>query len=132
MKDEIYAGIKNAINRGSTVEAAVQSLINAGYNPPEVKEAARLIESGASQFVVDAAGGQPEMVNAQPEKKQEVKKDDSAMQLPTAPEQTVRPTTQAYKSESSGTKVLMIVAIILAGLCLIGGIGLLVYYYFIR
>lgn len=40
MREELEAGLKNAIERGSSLEEAVQSFINAGYNPVEVKEAA--------------------------------------------------------------------------------------------
>mgnify|MGYP001579571478 CR=1 FL=1 len=42
-KDEIAAGIRNAMERGSSVEDAIQSFINAGYNPNEVEEAASAI-----------------------------------------------------------------------------------------
>lgn len=45
MKDEIQAGIKNAIERGYTIDEAIQSFISAGYNPVEVKEAASTIDS---------------------------------------------------------------------------------------
>ena len=48
MIDEIASGLKNAIERGFSVESAVESFIKAGYNPEEVREAARLITEGAS------------------------------------------------------------------------------------
>ena len=51
MIDEIHAGIKNAIERGSSLEEAVQSFISAGYNPVEVKEAANSIGSGAGAII---------------------------------------------------------------------------------
>jgi len=51
MKDEIQAGLKNAIERGSTIEEAVQSFTNAGYNPVEVKEAANNISQGVTDIV---------------------------------------------------------------------------------
>lgn len=51
MKDEIQAGLKNAIERGSSLEEAVQSFIAAGYNPVEVKEAANSINSGATSVI---------------------------------------------------------------------------------
>jgi hypothetical protein len=43
MNEEILAGLKNAMERGTSLEAAVDSFINAGYNPLEVKEAAQII-----------------------------------------------------------------------------------------
>ncbi len=51
MKDEIEAGIKNALERGDSLEQAVKTFIAAGYNPVEVKEAANAISSGASSIV---------------------------------------------------------------------------------
>ncbi|MDO8509286.1 MAG: hypothetical protein Q7S27_06425 [Nanoarchaeota archaeon] len=41
MIEEIAGGLKNAIERGSTLEQAVQSFITAGYNPVEVRQAAQ-------------------------------------------------------------------------------------------
>ena len=52
-KDEIVAGIRNAIERGSSVEDAVQSFINAGYNPNEVEEAASAIAPGSISIIED-------------------------------------------------------------------------------
>ncbi|MEI6849525.1 MAG: hypothetical protein WCK29_00655 [archaeon] len=46
MRDEIQAGLKNALERGDTLDQAVQSFISAGYNPVEVKEAANSLNSG--------------------------------------------------------------------------------------
>tara|TARA_Y100000310_G_C20687731_1_gene820201 strand:+ start:1535 stop:2191 length:657 start_codon:yes stop_codon:yes gene_type:complete len=50
MRDEIVSGIKNAIDRGSTMDQAVNSFINAGYNPVEVKQAASFLTSGATSI----------------------------------------------------------------------------------
>lgn len=49
MKDEIIGGLRNALERGSSPDVAVQSFINAGYNPIEVKQAA--------QFILQKSGG---------------------------------------------------------------------------
>jgi hypothetical protein len=37
VNEEILGGIKNAMERGSSFEQAVQSFINAGYNQNEVQ-----------------------------------------------------------------------------------------------
>lgn len=47
MREEIVAGLKNAIARGSSIEQATQSFINAGYNPSEVSEAANFLSNSA-------------------------------------------------------------------------------------
>jgi hypothetical protein len=50
MNDELIGGIRNALERGSSLEQAVQSLINAGYNPLEVKEASKFFNQTASSI----------------------------------------------------------------------------------
>lgn len=45
-KEEILSGIKNAISRGSSIDQAAQSFINAGYNPQEVQQAKEELSSG--------------------------------------------------------------------------------------
>ena len=46
MREDIYGAIKNALERGETIEEAIQSLINSGYNSVEVKETAQEIVKG--------------------------------------------------------------------------------------
>ncbi len=48
MNEEILAGLKGAIDRGFKLEESIQSFINAGYNPSEVREAASVISKGFS------------------------------------------------------------------------------------
>jgi len=67
MRDEIWAGLKNAIERGEPIDKAVQSFISAGYNAEEVKEAAKGISSGASAIITEP---KPKEEIKQPEKKQ--------------------------------------------------------------
>lgn len=50
MGEDIFAGLKNAVERGYSIDKAVQSFINAGYNPVEVKRAAEKLQ-GASGIV---------------------------------------------------------------------------------
>ncbi len=47
MKEELVTGIRNAIERGDSMNKAIASFVNAGYNPIEVDEAAKIV-SGAS------------------------------------------------------------------------------------
>lgn len=51
MKEEIIGGLKNALERGSSLDSAAQSFINAGYNPSDVNEAARALSQGASSII---------------------------------------------------------------------------------
>jgi len=41
MREDIAAGLKNAFERGESMEKAVQAFISAGYNKSEVEEAAK-------------------------------------------------------------------------------------------
>ena len=61
MKDEILYGLKNAIQRGSTLERAMQSFINAGYNETEVRETGKMLSSGVTDII---SGEIPEISSA--------------------------------------------------------------------
>jgi hypothetical protein len=62
MKDEIQAGLKNALERGFSLDNAVQSFISAGYNPFEVKEAANSLSGGVTPLVVQDKNSQTNSV----------------------------------------------------------------------
>jgi len=50
MNDELTGAIRNALERGFSLEQAIQSLINAGYNSIEVNEAAKFFNQSASSI----------------------------------------------------------------------------------
>ncbi len=51
MREDIVAGLKNALEREIPLEKAIQSFINAGYNPVEVKQAAESMTDGATATI---------------------------------------------------------------------------------
>ncbi len=51
MRNEILAGLKNALERGESIEESIQTFINAGYNPVEVRESANILAGGASYLI---------------------------------------------------------------------------------
>ena len=120
MKDEIVSGLKNAVERGSTIEQAVQSFINAGYNPVEVRQAASFMSSGATSISTQpfqqipqptphggAQGTQPQnFSNYQQIPQQEIQPYSNYQQIP---------------QRKSGSKFWIILLIILL-ILLIGGI----------
>jgi len=59
VKKEIVSGLRNAIERGESLEKAMQSFANAGYNPQEIQQAA----AEAKQDLVVAA--QPQATTEQ-------------------------------------------------------------------
>ena len=46
-REEIVAGLKNAVARGESLERAMQTMISAGYSPEEIREAAGYVSMGA-------------------------------------------------------------------------------------
>ena len=65
MNEEILAGIKNAIERGYSLEQAVQSFINAGYNAMEVRNIAETFSTGASTLTLNNAPGKKQVISDQ-------------------------------------------------------------------
>ena len=104
MKDEIISGLRNAMNHGSSLEQAVRSFINAGYNSQEVQESARIISSGVSGLVYAPESGRENKEN----------------ELPPLPSE------KNEKKKSHGKTWLVIVLIVVL-LGVLGGIGLLLY-----
>ncbi|MBU0761000.1 MAG: hypothetical protein KJ600_01280 [Nanoarchaeota archaeon] len=115
MKDEIAAGLRNALEREQSLEQATQSFVNAGYNPHEVAAAADFVSQGVSDIVYP----NPKKVN---------------VEVPAAPlsEQegggvTKLPTTLGNKKVGGKKLGILIVAIFLI-VILFSVIGYLVYY----
>ncbi len=67
-KEEIIAGLKNAVSRGESVQQASQSFINAGYNSQEVMAAAAEVQQqiGITGYMAQAPSqplqSQPQMM----------------------------------------------------------------------
>lgn len=52
MRDDIYGGLRNALEHGTSLEQAIKSFTNAGYPEVEVREAAKALEGGSSLLTV--------------------------------------------------------------------------------
>ena len=114
MSEELIAGLKNAMERGQSLEQAEQSFISAGYNPEEVRAAGDIISSsgGATRIVGwNENGG----LNA---KKHE---------LPEMPKPMVRKPEAEGRREGGGHRGLLIIGLIIALLIFLGAIGYLVW-----
>lgn len=55
MRDEIVGGLRNALDRGESLEQAMQSFINAGYSPLEVREAVKVLPASATSMIQNAS-----------------------------------------------------------------------------
>lgn len=65
-KQDIVAGLKNALEHGSSPEQAKQSFINAGYSREEIEEAAQFIHSGSVPAIGEAEIPPPAQKSIQP------------------------------------------------------------------
>lgn len=72
MNEEILSGMKNAKERGSSIDEAAQTFINAGYDEAEVKEAASLLSKGFAPLPIakeEEGEAKPEGIAPKPEVK---------------------------------------------------------------
>lgn len=103
MKDELAASMRVALDHGATLDDAVQSFINAGYNVQEVRAAEDTVKSGAISIT---SPQQPKPVEKKP--------------LP------------GEKVKSAHSKNMGLIAVIVAALVvLLGVLGYLVYTFFL-
>src|SRR3989344_1679649 len=107
MKGELVSGLKNAIERGDSMEKAAQSFINAGYNPQEVREAQRALTSGISGIIY-------------PEAQSERVPEGDNRRAPPLPG-------DRKKKESGNKKTWLIVVIIFVALIFLGALGYLIW-----
>lgn len=122
MKDELIVGIKNAIERGYTVDQAVASLINAGYNPNEVRDAAGVF-SGASHIIYSSekTGNSGQMsTNSASETIALAKKVEAQTPLP--PQQPINPINPEEKKGGHGMIIALIVILLIMVGILIGSL----------
>lgn len=54
-ENEIIGGLRNALERGESIQKAVQSFISAGYNPILVQEAANELSTGVTSIINPSA-----------------------------------------------------------------------------
>lgn len=66
MREDIYGGLKNAMERGATLDQAIASFINSGYAAEEVREAARALNAGAMYSTNPQSSAQKPTVPQQP------------------------------------------------------------------
>jgi len=119
MNDEISAGLKNALERGQTLKAAVQSFINAGYNPVEVRESAKMLSGESAQ------------INAANELDAPAQRNKTNEVVNPLPRSGIKQELNGERNKSSrGKRALIIGLVILLMVVIVGGLGFLIYYFF--
>ncbi len=105
MNDELTGAIRNALERGFSLEQAIQSLINAGYSPSEVNESSKLFTQSASSvssnFTVvnssKAIGKPQQFISEQTEKPIQMSQITQQIQPKAQPPQQVQQVQQIQK-----------------------------------
>jgi len=120
MHDEISAGLKNALERGYSLEEAIKTFVNAGYNPVEVKEAATFITGGATSILNNPASANLEVCAPNQASGGNAPKNSSfrfPLSVPVA-SGTSNSTVQAYQNlmgqkKSSGKKTILMISLLI-------------------
>lgn len=127
-RPEIVSGLKNAVERGYSIELAVQSFVNAGYNRQDVADSARII-SGGTLSSLEPVIQQPDSAKIQiPQNQQPVKQDlqsqppaiQPAPQIQQIKRQELPKLPQVQKSKKK--MIILLVTILVVLLVLLGGV----------
>ncbi|MEK6844539.1 MAG: hypothetical protein AABX83_03905 [Nanoarchaeota archaeon] len=120
MREDIVTGLKNAVQRGETLEKAVQSFINAGYNPVEVKQAAESIYEGATSIINPETG--KKVIQEQSLQQHVIQ---SSKQIPIPENQIQKPIQKPVRRKGNMVLIIILVLILLA---LLSGLIYIIFY----
>ncbi len=122
MKEELASGLKNAIERGASLEQAIQSFLNAGYNPTEVSEAARLISSGATNILYGSRkeDSSVKKIDEQPKSEEKKQLQQPAVQKPSQP--AIQHSPQQNTEEKPKKSKIGLIIIVITLLALFAGV----------
>ena len=122
VRQDILAGLKNAVERGYSIDVAVSSFTNAGYKAEEVQEAAALISSSIPAVQPKSAVQAPaELIS--PQLKTAATLAQQPQQLPQMPAQQPMQMQQILAKErpkGSGKRMALIVMLAIIFLLLAG------------
>ena len=130
VREDIVAGLKNAVERGYPLETAKQAFLNAGYSRQEVEEAATYLSRGAINIQQPMQPIRPQQ-QAQPAQYQQPQQPyPQPAQYPQYPQQQPQPTLmqqQIQKPAEKKGKGLVISLIVLLVILVIAAIGAFIY-----
>ena len=99
MREDIYGGLKNAIERGDSLDSAIKSFVNSGYDSAEVKGAADvLINEGRVQQNQDTMNQTSANINVPAPNQPQNKKSSSWPVQPSNPLPVNKPMKMPEKS----------------------------------
>jgi len=130
-KEEILVGLKNALDRGQSLESAMQSLISAGYDINEVKDSAQNlninISSPQKYELQKLEQSNPQPSNTKPIQQQiiseqnNIRPTNTYQQLPTL-NTTNQQIMQNFENKPKRKMRTLLIVLIIIVLILIGGI----------
>jgi len=119
MRDEILSGLRTAIEHGSSLDKAIQSFINAGYNPAEVRQAASSLREGATSIITQQKQKQTHSIRPSPVRQFPVSKEANHNQIKNMPSKIL---------PKKKNKNLVLIILITIFLLLIGALALFIFF----
>jgi len=135
VRQDIIAGLRNALQRGISLDQAVKSFISAGYNPADVNEAAKSFQGGTG--ITQPSEGAPQAAPASQPPAQEGQSVRTPTQTQGAPptqgtqqpgvQQTqklsnIRTTPSTNMSRPRGKGMGLIITLVILLISLVGGL----------
>jgi hypothetical protein len=108
VRQDIVAGIRNAIERGHSLEHAKQTMVNSGYNQQDVTEAANYLTGGLGNQELQHPPN--EMDNGTPQLTQSSQSNQQTQQLTTS---SATPQGTGVKKKSNVGMIIILVSILL-------------------
>ncbi|MCU0642469.1 MAG: hypothetical protein MUF61_02735 [archaeon] len=120
-KEDIIAGLKQALARGESKEEAVQSFVNAGYSAADINDAAATVLSSAQEKPKPLPQSTPVANAASTGSVQQLPKPTSLFSAPESPAKT--------ESQKAGVSNGMKIAILVAALLVLIALGISLFFF---
>jgi len=104
VRQDIVAGIKNAIERGYSMEQAKQTMLNSGYKTGDINEAASYLTGGLGTQIVQNVETKQQYEN--PSQQMQQSQEQQVQQLPTQNHD------EEPKKKSSGMIILLVILLL--------------------
>ena len=121
-EEELAGGLKNALERGATLQQAKQSFLNSGYSPQEIQNAIQKMHSTSTQIIKPIKQESPIQTPIQTPIQPPIK--PLAQQTQALPQQTPAPIQTPTKKYSPTTTIIIlsIVGVIIIIISLVVGL----------
>ena len=150
MRDEIFEGLKNALARGESLQAAMESFHNAGYTEAEIQEAARALQPQIPSYplninpeevlkkpiikkIIDKFPKSKSRIQPQETQPSKLNQPNSQSQKPTYPlpystQQTPQQRISIYQENQTNPRKVIVVIIVILLVLLFIALGLIFFF----